>query len=332
MIKASCDYSVSPTRDMIKERQQFKKLQCLVKYLSILLIIIFSFFGCSNKKQSVEVRLNENLLAKDSFLSVEKDKSLRFAISTMITPDETMSSYKNILDYVSDEIGQGYELVMRDSYGKVNDLIRDGEVDLAFICSGAYADISGFADVELVAAPVIKGEAHYHSYIIVHPDSGIETFDELKNKTFTFVDPLSNSGRYYPLFLLQERNTTPSEFFSNSTYTYSHTSSIEMVASRDVDGAAVDSLVYDYLIGKNPEMEKQLKIINISPTYATPPFVTSGKLNDKTIKLIQEALTNMHQSQKGKEILDELAIDKFADIDDEAYDSIKAMMNQIKEN
>lgn len=308
-----------------------RRLPCwVVVLLSAFLSITLFLQGCSNDhSRSQEIKLTERLISKDAFLQGKDGDSLRFAIGAMITPDETLVSYKKILDYISERLGLRYELVLRDTYAQVNELVTDRAVDVAFICSGAYVNIAEESDIELIAAPIVNGSMHYHSYIIVHNNSGIQEFDDLKGKTFAFVDPMSNTGRYYPLTLLIELQTEPFLFFSNHSYTHSHSSSIEMVAAGDVDGAAVDSLVYDYMIGKDPEIEKQIRIIDKSPPFATPPFIASANLGQDAMENIKELLLGMHESPEGRAILSELGIERFGSAEDEDYDSIREMLDLI---
>ena len=62
----------------------------------------------------------------------------------------------------------------------------------------------------------------------------------------------------YQLSLLGE---APVSFFSRYLFTYSHDTSIMAVADKLVDGAAVDSLVYDQLVAGKPELVSKTKII-----------------------------------------------------------------------
>lgn len=41
-------------------------------------------------------------------------------------------------DYLQKKVGRPIELIQRQSYQEINDLVRDNGVDVAFICSGAY--------------------------------------------------------------------------------------------------------------------------------------------------------------------------------------------------
>lgn len=90
----------------------------------------------------------------------------------------------------------------------------------------------------------------------------------MRGKRFAFSDPLSNSGKLYPTYRLSLINETTESFFgldengrNNSFFTYSHDNSIIAVAEQVADGAAVDSLVYEYMRITKPEIISKTKII-----------------------------------------------------------------------
>ena len=145
------------------------------------------------EKVSLKTRLRE----KPMFPAERKQAPLRFAIGTMISPEETVKYYKKIFDYVAMKLGRDYVLVQKNTYGQVNEMFRDRALDMAFIGSGAYVDLVNTAKAEIVAVPVVHGKTTYHSSIIVPADSPAHAFADLQGGTFAFVDPLSTSGRYF---------------------------------------------------------------------------------------------------------------------------------------
>ena len=113
--------------------------------------------------------------------------------------------------------------------------------------------------LELLVAPLTKEGAVYYSYIIVRSDSGIGKFEELRGKSFAFMDPLSNSGFLYPRYLLAKLDTDPQTFFRAHFFTHSHDNSMKAVAEGLADSAAVDSLVFDQLTARDPSRWATIK-------------------------------------------------------------------------
>ena len=168
----------------------------------------------------------------------------------MITPVDAVKYYQDVIDYIGEVIGRPVQMVHRRTYDEMDSLLERGEVNVAFICSAPYVKNRQKFGVELLVAPSVNGRPTYQSFIIVHKESPLASFAELKGRPFAFTDPKSNTGKLYPTYLLKTMGRTPEKFFSRIVYSYSHNKSIEMVAKRLVDGAAVESIVYEHMLKK----------------------------------------------------------------------------------
>lgn len=253
---------------------------------------------------------------------------LRVAVAAMVSPKETFGTYRQLLDYLAGNLGWEVELVQRKTYGEISELIGQGQIDLAFVCSGPYAvgkDRYGF---NLLATPEVKGSHFYRSYLIVNTDSAFQRLEDLRGRTFAFTDPDSHTGKLVPTHWLAELNERPETFFARTIYTYSHDNSILAVARELVDGAAVDSLVWEYYRQRNPSLAEKTRIIRQSEPYGIPPVVTSSTLSSELRERLTRVLFSMHQDSNGRKILQELLIDRFVAPREEWYDSIRQMERQ----
>lgn len=293
---------------------------CFVFFV-LLLSINLLFSGCEREKAE-KVSLRE--VETQPPLFPEK-KGLKIAISAITSPKKTLIYYKDILDYISRKIDAPIELVQRDTYDEVNHLVKDNKIHAAFVCSGAYIDGHKEFGMELLVAPVAYGKSYYSSYVIVPADSKARKLEDLRGKRYAFTDPMSNSGKLVPTYMLATMGETPDSFFAITIFTYSHDKSIEAVAYNLVDGASIDSLIWDYMDATNPEFTSKTRVIKKSPPYGIPPVVVPRELDHKVKKKLQEILLNMHLDAEGKIILEKVKIDRFIVIEDRAYDSIREM-------
>ena len=173
--------------------------------------------------------------------------------------------------------------------------------------------------------PQIEGKTVYYAYIIVPADSGITNFEDIKGHSFAFTDPLSNSGYIYPAYIVKTLNQTEDQFFSNVVYTYAHDYFIQAVASRVVDAASVDSLIFDYINKTHPEKTASLRIIKKSVPFGMPPVVVHPELDPGLKATLQSILLNMGEDDGGREMLSHLGIDRFVLSDDAEYNFIRSM-------
>ena len=256
-------------------------------------------------------------------------KPVKIGVVSMITPVDTVMYYQEIIDYIADKIGMPVEMAFKKTYDEMDRLLEKGEVDAAFICSAPYVEDKRKFGAELLVVPQVNGSVFYNSFIIVHKDSEIESFDDLKGRTFAFTDPKSNSGKLYPVYRLAKKGNTPEDFFKKYIYSYSHNKSVELVAKKLVDGASVENLIYQYMNKKGSPYVKQTRIIERSHDFGIPPMVTTPLVSSFIKEKIKEILINMHRDQKGKAILSAMLIEKFVEGSDSNYDSVKEMKSFV---
>lgn len=258
--------------------------------------------------------------------------SIRAGVASMITPVSAVKYYQQVVEYLGKKLGVPAEMVHRTTYDEIDMMLEEGQLDVAFICSSPYVMDNDKFGVELLVAPLVKGKPFYQSNFIVHRDSPVKVVDDLRNKTFVFVDPKSNTGRLYPAYFLVKKHETPESFFSSYLYSYSHNKSVEMVAKKKAVGAAVDSIVYDFMVATNSPYAQETRVIHRSQQFGIPPVVVPPGLSPFFKSAIREVFLNMHTDPDGKRILEGMKIDKFVEVPDSNYDSIRAMRAFIANN
>ena len=254
---------------------------------------------------------------------------LRVAGAAVISPKGTVESYQPLLDFLSAQLDRPIELVQRRTYAEVNDLIESGEVDLAFVCTSAYVDGHDKFGMELLAAPQVDGAAVYFSLLIVPADSPAQAMADLRGKVFAFTDPMSNTGRNYPTYLVQQLGQTPETFFARTFFTYSHDDAIRAVADGLADGAAVDSLVYDFAIARDPTLAQKTRGIHRSEPFGIPPVVVGPQVRPQLKAELQTLLFDMAAAPDGRASQATAGIERFVPIDDRANDSARALLQAV---
>lgn len=258
--------------------------------------------------------------------SEPRETTIRMAVASVISPRETFNShYRELLEYVGGKLGLPVELVQGKTYAEINDMVRTGEVTLALVCTNPYLQGRDDFSMELLAAPEVNGEPFYYSYLIVRASADFRSFGDLRRRAFAFSDPLSNSGRLAPVYQLALAGETPESFFSRSIFTYAHDNSIKAVAENLVDGAAVDSLVYDYWVKAASDYTGKTKVIEKWGPFGINPVVVRPGLDPVLKQQLRGALLAMNEDASGREILRSLFIDRFVVPADSIYDSVREM-------
>jgi phosphonate transport system substrate-binding protein len=279
--------------------------------------------GCTRDPDTIVVDFHKTVPTKKPTQELPRSPSLRVAVGAMISPKETFAYYRQLIEYIGKKMQMPIDLVQRKTYGEISQLLDKGEIDLAFICSGPYAGGKEQYGFELLAAPQVQGSHFYRSYLIVNRNQPYQQIEDLRGRIFAFTDPESNTGRLAPTFWLKQIGEDPERFFAKVIYTYSHDNSILAVGRGLVDGAAVDSLIWEYFGNVNPELTRPTRIIKKSEPYAIPPVVASGKFPVEKSRLARDLLLSMHLDDEGRRILDGLMIDRFAVPPADWFESVK---------
>lgn len=251
---------------------------------------------------------------------------VKIGVAAMISPKETVRYYKQLIDYVGTKLGSPVEMVQKESYDEMDGMLERGDVQVAFLCSGPYVKDHAKFGAELLVAPQSYGKPFYNAYIIVHKDSPIKDLAGLRGKKFAFTDPKSNTGKIVPTYMVgKEFGVTPDTFFGQVIYTRSHDKSVEAVAKKMVDGASIDSLIYDYAAKKDPTYTSLTRIMKKSPSYGIPPLVVRKGMDPALKNKLKNILLDMHTDPAGKAILDGIMVDKFIVPKDSDYNSVREM-------
>lgn len=296
-------------------------------FLLLMVIIMSSCSPFSENEIVGSVDLNhlEPLPTPDAHSAVP----LRIAVAAVISPAGTVQSYTPLLQYLEEKLQRPVDLIQRKTYLEVNDLIEHGEVDVAFVCTSAYVEGHDIFGMELLAAPQVDGKTTYNSVLIVPSASTARNMADMQDTVFAFTDPISLSGRVYPTYLVHQLGFTPEDFFSRTFFTYSHDEAIRAVASGIADGAAVDSLVYDFAILRDPSLAKKIRVIHRSPDFGIPPVVISPFTRPQVKADIQSLLLAMTNDPAAQDALASIGVERFVTIDDSAYDGVRELFKVI---
>ena len=296
----------------------------------IVFAAILVISACGRDSDAVVVDFNKTIAVERPKNEVPQKALLNVAVAAMISPKETFSYYRDLLDFIGAKMDRRVRLIQRKTYGEVNELFKKGQIDLAFICSGPYAADKEKYGFDALATPLVRGKPFYQSYLIVNKTSPYQKFADLRGKIFAFTDPDSNTGTLVPRFWLSKMGETPESFFDSFTYTYSHDNSIMAVARALVDGATVDGHKWEYFQSRNPIYSSRTRVLKKSELFGSPPLVASVALPPEDKEQIRQFVFAMHLDPEGKIILEKLMIDRFVPPEERWYEPIRRMRYALK--
>ncbi|HSN92721.1 MAG TPA: PhnD/SsuA/transferrin family substrate-binding protein [Anaeromyxobacteraceae bacterium] len=249
-------------------------------------------------------------------------RALRLSVAAMQSPVDTFSDYSRFLERMGTLLGERVRFVQRRTYAEVNDLLLSGQLDAALLCTGGFLDLEARnpGAVEVLAVPVIDGRTTYRSLVLVPEASRTRSLWNLAGMRFAFTDELSLSGHLYVARLLADSGREPGRFFASTVFTRSHDRSVDAVARGVVDGAAVDSLVFDALAARDPSLRSRVRVVHRSPPYGVMPVVASTTLPAETRARLRAVLLGLHQDPEAAEALRAVHIERFVPPEPGLYD------------
>lgn len=232
--------------------------------------------------------------------------------------------------YLEARLKRPVEFVQRDRYRDTMDLLQQQKVEFAWICDYPYVMLKN--EVRLMSVAVNNGKPTYRSYLIVPTrDSQTRNVIDLKGRVFAYADPYSNTGYLVPRFEIKRSGADPATFFKRTFFTWSHRKVIDAVAAGLVQGASVDSYVWDSLSRVRPDITAKTRIAWKSEEYGFPPMVAHRNVPEADFKLMQDILLNMANEPEGRALLQRLNLNGFITGTPKLYDRVAEMMRLFGE-
>jgi len=232
-----------------------------------------------------------------------------------------IANSQTMMDQLSKALGMPVKPFVAADYNGVNEALRSKRLDVAYLGPFSYVLGTTVADIEAFAVAETKkaGRTFYHSLIVAHKDSGIQTVADLKGKTFAFVDPSSTSGHLFPKAGLMKAGFNPEKDFGRVIFSGSHDSNAVAVQNRKVDAVAIADRILDAAIAKGLAKRDDLVVVWKSEPIPESPTVWRKDLDAALKKRIQAAfleVKNVPWSDQGE-------LNGFHPTNDAAYDVIR---------
>ncbi|MCK5267446.1 MAG: phosphate/phosphite/phosphonate ABC transporter substrate-binding protein, partial [Spirochaetes bacterium] len=259
-------------------------------------------------------------------------KVLNFGASGSGSPRKIFAQYSPFTEYIGKKLGCRVKLVQRRTYKELNELFKKKEIAFGRIATGGYIRLKKEIGIEILALVTKRGDPHYKAVIIALKDSPITSFDQLRGKTFAFVDRFSNSGFNYPSYLMVQKGSNIDTFFSRYIFSGGHDKSIMAVLNKDVDGASVSSTSLLRAGTKNPEVKSKIKVIRESPLFVRGPVAVKAEMPLDFKRRLKEIMFKMHLDEDGRDTLKAMRIDRFIEGKDADFDTEREMLRVINKD
>ncbi|MCG8484190.1 MAG: phosphonate ABC transporter substrate-binding protein [Clostridia bacterium] len=239
-------------------------------------------------------------------------------------PAKLLEKFKPIEAYLEKEINIEVNVVVPTDYLGLINSMKKKTVDIGWYGPFSYVIAERELDLEPMVVESYKGVGtSYYSLIIARKDSKIRTIDDLKGKTYAFVDPGSTSGFVIPSALFISRNIDTEKYFKETIFSGNHDAVVMDVLNGKADAGSISDVTFQKLTDEGTVLIDDLIIIWKSDEIPNSPFIARADL-DKDIKdKFKTAMLSIHENNMDAVKVFDLGIDKYVEFEYNDYNNIR---------
>lgn len=281
-------------------------------YICLLVLICVEVFFCSRTRGD----------------DVAGPATIHVGVLPDVDSEKIQDRYKLLLEYLSEETGLCYELVIPDTYQELLDGFHESKIDLAYF--GGYTFV--IANISDKAFPLVMRDVDilFTSYFLARSDRPEEKISDFKDKVFCFGSNLSTSGHLMPRFFLLEKKIIPETFFGEVRYSGSHDKTAFLIKDGIVDLGTINSKIADKLFEEGHLKREDVRIVWKTPPYANYVWSVHPSMKESTQIIIRDAFLNLSLNNEVHNlILDNLSANYFIPAGEKDFVDIKLIVKTI---
>jgi phosphate/phosphite/phosphonate ABC transporter binding protein len=238
---------------------------------------------------------------------------------------------KALTIFIGKRLGVSTEFVGDIPWQERERLLDSGHIDVCWICGLPYVRKSNVKEgtIQLLAAPIMAhqryaGRPVYYSDVVVHADTGFQSFEDLRGVVWAYNEPASHSGHNLVRYHLATSGVR-NGYFSRVVESGSHQESLRMLLDRTIDAAAIDSTVLEMAFVRSPLIVEKIRTVTVLGPSPAPPWVIHRSVPHETREALRQEFLQMHENPEGQHILKGAGILRFANVSDRDYDAVREM-------
>lgn len=184
------------------------------------------------------------MLQQDA-MAFKKQEEIIFGVNPFVEPERIRKTYVPILERVCESVGLKCRTLIVRSYDALSEGVEKGIIDVGWFSPFAYVSAHEKCGANVLVTPKVQGRCSYNGYIIARKDGSVHSIDDLKGKTFAYVDEKSASGYLYARDMMKQNHMNPDTIFEKVVFSGNHNNVINAVLAGEVDAGATYDEAYN---------------------------------------------------------------------------------------
>ncbi len=255
-------------------------------------------------------------------------------------PVKNLPRLQTLADYLAKRLShlgitEGRAIIVRSNEDMLK-LLQSGEVDVTSETVMSAQFFEQYGGAELLLHEWKKGVGYYHSLLIVHKDSGIQSLDDLVGRTVGFEDPGSTSGFLVPFAMLRERGLQlrqldgPRATASPGEVGYVFANAEINIGAWVARGLSAAGSISDKDFKDEgrvpPQVRERLRILVKSPPILRSILLVNGRLDAELKAAIKQTLLEASEDEEGRTALKAYyRVKKYTELEGDALANLNRM-------
>jgi phosphonate transport system substrate-binding protein len=217
-------------------------------------------------------------------VSGEEPGALLVAVSRTPGGPGEWENFARVIKYLSDELERPVAVRYITEEEVAADVIRDEEVDLAFVCAHIYLDLLEEDEVEALVTPIVDGTTDTRAMIVVRDDSDLQTWEDLRDTAVAASDKSSLGGYAYLQWYAEQQGVELREFFREVRLGETQEANLRALAEGRVEATVVNSV---QVVHRDMS---EFRTLQESEPFGAPPIVATNRLDPEISAQVKETL------------------------------------------
>ncbi|MEL4896842.1 phosphate/phosphite/phosphonate ABC transporter substrate-binding protein [Crocosphaera sp. Alani8] len=280
------------------------------------LTALLALVGCGNPS------VNQSNSETDSNSNATTSNPSKLVVALL--PDESASTViqnnEKLEAYLESQLDKEVELFVSTDYSSMIEAASKGRLDLAYFGPLSYVLAKTKSNIEAFAAMNKDGSATYKAVIIGNKEAGIDSFEDIADKTMAYGDQASTSSHLIPKSMLAEQGLKVKENYEE-VFLGAHDAVALAVEKGNAQAGGLSQPIFESLVEKGTIDPDKVVIIAESKPYPQYPWTMRSDLDPELKTKISQAFTELEDP----EVLKPFKAQGFDPIQDQDYDVVREL-------